>query len=132
MMEKAATERSGAGGAGVDHWQWAADNPCFGRGAGGARAGADRQSGRLPQRHLDLHPVRIGLGDARGDGADGRQGARHRGRIRGADFRDEETKLLFAYDYTNRFVIRVWGHNYKPLLRQECGVSACAYSTASQ
>src|SRR5512141_882464 len=27
ILEKAATERSGAGGAGVDHWQWAADNP---------------------------------------------------------------------------------------------------------
>ena len=30
IMEKAATVRSGAGGAGVDHWQWAADNPASG------------------------------------------------------------------------------------------------------
>ena len=37
LMEKAATERSGAGGAGVDHWQWAADNPCLARGARGTR-----------------------------------------------------------------------------------------------
>ena len=27
ILEKAATARSGAGGVGVDHWQWAADNP---------------------------------------------------------------------------------------------------------
>lgn len=40
--------------------------------------------------------------------------------FRGAAFRDERTKLLFAYDYTNRFVMRAWGHNFKPLLREEC------------
>jgi succinate dehydrogenase/fumarate reductase flavoprotein subunit len=36
--------------------------------------------------------------------------------FKGAAFRDEETGLLFAYDYENRCEIRVWGHNIKPSL----------------
>ena len=38
----------------------------------------------------------------------------------GAEFRDEETKLLFAYDYENRFTLRVWGSTFKPVLYREC------------
>jgi len=37
----------------------------------------------------------------------------------GADFRDEETKLLFAYDYENPDCIRVQGANAKPFLFNE-------------
>ena len=119
VLEKAATERSGAGGAGVDHWQWAADNPC-----------SRVTPGELAQALIDNHGgYRGGIGsyiqcasawetllemEAMGgkirDSAD---------EFRGAAFRDEATKLLFAYDYTNRFVLRVWGHDYKPLLREE-------------
>ena len=40
--------------------------------------------------------------------------------FRGADFRDEETKFLFAYDYLNRFTLRVWGTTFKPALYEEC------------
>jgi hypothetical protein len=39
--------------------------------------------------------------------------------FKGADFRDEETKLMFAYDYKNRHVIRVWGYNIKTCLYEE-------------
>jgi succinate dehydrogenase/fumarate reductase flavoprotein subunit len=39
--------------------------------------------------------------------------------FKGADFRDEETKLMFAYDYVNRHIIRVWGYNIKPKLYEE-------------
>jgi succinate dehydrogenase/fumarate reductase flavoprotein subunit len=38
----------------------------------------------------------------------------------GADFRDEATKLLFAYDYKNRFTLRVWGSTFKAALYDEC------------
>ena len=31
----------------------------------------------------------------------------------GADFRDDATKLMFAYDYVNRFTLRVWGTTFK-------------------
>jgi len=38
----------------------------------------------------------------------------------GAEFRDEATKLLFAYDYQNRFTLRVWGTTFKPALYRAC------------
>jgi len=37
----------------------------------------------------------------------------------GAPFRDEETKLLFAYDYDRRDTLRVQGANVKPILYNE-------------
>ena len=40
--------------------------------------------------------------------------------FQGADFRDEATKLLFAYDYQNRFTLRVWGTTFKPALYGAC------------
>ena len=39
--------------------------------------------------------------------------------FKGAPFRDEETKLLFAYDYENRHTIRVWGQTFKLALYGE-------------
>ena len=39
--------------------------------------------------------------------------------FKGAAFRDEKTKLMFAYDYENRHVIRIWGYNIKPTLYEE-------------
>lgn len=38
----------------------------------------------------------------------------------GAEFRDEETKLLFAFDHENRHTIRFWGTGMKPALYKEC------------
>lgn len=38
---------------------------------------------------------------------------------RGAEFRDDETKLMFAYDYKNKFTLRVWGSTFKPALFKE-------------
>jgi succinate dehydrogenase/fumarate reductase flavoprotein subunit len=40
--------------------------------------------------------------------------------FKGADFRDEATKFLFAYDYQNRFTIRVWGSTFKPTMYRGC------------
>jgi len=39
--------------------------------------------------------------------------------FKGAPFRDEATKLLFAYDYENRHTIRVWGQSFKLALYGE-------------
>ena len=39
--------------------------------------------------------------------------------FKGAPFRDEETKLLFAYDYGARFYLRVWGSTFKKALYKE-------------
>ncbi len=120
IMEKAATIRSGAGGAGVDHWQWAADNPASGvspeeltealiDNQGGYRNGISTyiQCASAYETLEDMERMGGKVRDTDGD-------------YKGADFRDEASKLLFAYDYTNRIVIRVWGANYKPLLRKEC------------
>jgi hypothetical protein len=41
------------------------------------------------------------------------------GECEGADFRDPETGLLFAYDYENRIDVRVFGHDMKPRLHAE-------------
>ena len=40
--------------------------------------------------------------------------------FKGADFRDEETKLLFSFDYENRQMTRIWGVGLKPMLTKEC------------
>ena len=120
ILEKAATERSGAGGAGVDHWQWAADNPASRvtpeeltqaliDNQGGYRSGISSyiQCASAWETLAEMEQMGGKVRDTEDE-------------FRGADFRDEASRLLFAYDYTNRFVIRVWGHNYKPLLRKEC------------
>jgi len=39
--------------------------------------------------------------------------------FKGADFRDEKTKLMFAYDYVNRHIVRIWGYDIKPRLYNE-------------
>ncbi|MFO1220152.1 MAG: FAD-dependent oxidoreductase [Burkholderiaceae bacterium] len=120
ILEKAATERSGAGGAGVDHWQWAADNPASGvspeefaqaliDNQGGYRSGISSyiQCASAYETLLEMEAYGGKVRDVDGQFA-------------GAAFRDAASKLLFAYDYTNRTVLRVWGHDYKPRLREEC------------
>jgi succinate dehydrogenase/fumarate reductase flavoprotein subunit len=39
--------------------------------------------------------------------------------FKGADFRDDETKLMFGYDYRNRHILRIWGFNLKQCLFYE-------------
>ncbi|MBI3376565.1 MAG: FAD-dependent oxidoreductase [Betaproteobacteria bacterium] len=120
VLEKAATERSGAGGPGVDHWQWAADNPgsrispeelaqALVDNQGGYRSGISTYIQCASAWETLEEMERMG-GKIRDTGDE----------FRGAEFRDEKTKLLYAYDYTNRFVLRVWGHNFKPLMREQC------------
>ena len=120
IMEKGDTRRSGAGGTGCDHWQWAADNPGSGvtpnelsnalvANHGGWRNGMSTyiQCASGYETLLELEAMGAKVRDVDDEFA-------------GAPFRDEKTKLLYAYDYDNRFVIRVWGANFKPLLRMEC------------
>lgn len=120
ILEKAATVRSGAGGAGVDHWQWAADNPASRVSPEElAQALIENQGGYRNgiSTHIQCASAYETLAEIE------RMGGQVRDvddEFLGADFRDEATKLLFAYDYTNRFVLRVWGADYKQLLRKEC------------
>ncbi len=119
LVEKGATERSGAAGSGFDHWESACTNPCSGVTAEEiANAVIDEQSGYSNgiARYIECEEGWHRLLDMESFG----------GKIRdtedefvGADFRDEKTKLMFAYDYKNRFTIRVWGSTFKPALKRE-------------
>ena len=42
--------------------------------------------------------------------------------FKGAEFRDEATKLMFAYDYENKFTLRVWGKTFKPAMHDAYSV----------
>ena len=113
VIEKAATIASGASGSGSDHWESAATNPC-------SRISAEELTEAMIRAHdgfnngishyiecregwdrlLDIEAARGKIRDTDDE-------------FKGAPFRDEETKLLFAYDYENRFNIRVWGQTFK-------------------
>lgn len=119
LVEKGATKMSGAGGSGCDHWESAATNPCskitpeeltramlddndgFNNGISHyieCREGYDRL--------LDIEKMGGRIRDADDE-------------FKGAAFRDEKTKFLFAYDYVNRFTLRVWGSTFKPSMYNE-------------
>ena len=120
VVEKGATIRSGAGGSGCDHWESAATNPCskvipeeltFAQieDHGGYNNGISHyiECREGYDRLLDLEKMGAKIRDTEDE-------------FKGAEFRDEKTKFLFAYDYTNKFTLRVWGTTFKPALYKEC------------
>jgi succinate dehydrogenase/fumarate reductase flavoprotein subunit len=120
LVEKGATIRSGAAGSGCDHWESAATNPCS----------------HVTPEELTLAMIADHFGYNNGishyiecrEGYDRlleleKMGAKIRDdddEFKGAEFRDENTKFLFAYDYENKFTLRVWGTTFKPALYREC------------
>jgi succinate dehydrogenase/fumarate reductase flavoprotein subunit len=119
VAEVGMAKRSGQGGSGVDHWHAACTNPCssvtpeeFTRelfdGAHGYISGLAHYiiAKESWDTLLDCEKMGVRIRDVEDE-------------FKGADFRDEETKLMFAYDYKNRHIIRVWGHNIKPCLYEE-------------
>ena len=119
LVEKGATERSGSAGTGFDHWESACTNPCSGVTPEEiAEAYVNEQdwySNGIAHyiecregydRLLDLESFGGKIRDTEDEFA-------------GAEFRDEETKLMFAYDYKNKFTLRVWGSTFKPALVKE-------------
>lgn len=120
LVEKGATISSGAAGSGCDHWESAASNPCsrvkpeelteamicaFGGYNNGISHYIECREGY--DRLLDIEKMGAKVRDTEDE-------------FKGADFRDEKTKLLFAYDYYNRYTIRVWGSTFKPALERQC------------
>ncbi len=119
VAERGHAKRSGAGGAGVDHWHGAVTNPCSkvtpemytracydsmqGYTGGHVRYIITKESW---DTLLECEQMGIQIRDVRDE-------------FKGADFRDEETKLMFAYDYKNRHIVRVWGYDIKPKLYEE-------------
>ncbi len=119
LVEKGEVERSGAAGTGFDHWESCCTNPCSGVTPEEiAWAYVNEQDGYSNgiahyiecregyDRLLDLEKCGGKIRDTNDE-------------FKGAEFRDEETKFLFAYDYQNRFTLRVWGSTFKPALNKE-------------
>ncbi len=122
VVDKASIYRSGSGGAGVDHWGGAVTNPCC---KITPEEAMELDEGPLRASQYSMGHIRyITLRESWDALLDMEQmGMKIRDvddEFVGAPFRDEETKLMFAYDYVNnRSVIRVQGANVKPLLYQE-------------
>lgn len=124
VVEKGTVIRSGAGGAGVDHWHLACTNPA-------SRISSEDMVDVLKSTYGDYGYGEFGNGitayvtcresyDALLDIE--KMGVKVRDKddlFTGAAFRDEATKLLFAYDYDNRFCIRVQAAKVKPALYKE-------------
>jgi succinate dehydrogenase/fumarate reductase flavoprotein subunit len=120
LVEKGATKTSGAGGSGVDHWRVAPTNPaCTVTPEEYAQAIIDINGGwrngiveYITSRDgydclLELEKMGVKIRDSDDE-------------FKGAEFRDEKTKLLFCTDYTAKYCLRIWGTNAKPSLYKEC------------
>ncbi|MBT3915816.1 MAG: FAD-dependent oxidoreductase, partial [Rhodospirillaceae bacterium] len=124
VIDKANVLTSGCGGSGVDHWHNACTNPASGispedqvdefqncrKGIATSEYGS-RASHYITAREswdalLDVEEWGIDIRDVNDE-------------FVGADFRDEETKLMFAYDYDSRTVVRVQGAYIKKAMHDE-------------
>jgi succinate dehydrogenase/fumarate reductase flavoprotein subunit len=119
LVEKGAVRASGAGGSGCDHWESAATNP---------------NSKITP---LELVNAMLDDNDGFNNGIshfiECQEGygtlleiEKMGGKIRddkdeylGAFFRDENTKLMYAYDYKSKFTLRIWGSTFKSAMHKE-------------
>jgi succinate dehydrogenase/fumarate reductase flavoprotein subunit len=121
LVDKSAVLHSGAAGSGIDHWMFCPSNP----------------ASKVNPEEYTLDPIlqyKGGYGNAVADYITARDsyeallelekmGMKIRDTddvFRGAPFRDEQTKLLFAYDYETNTCIRIWGTGMKPSLYKEC------------
>ncbi len=119
LVEKGATERSGAAGSGFDHWESACTNPCSKVTAKEiAEAYIEEQDyySNGIAHYIECREGYDRLLDMESFGGKIRD---TEDEFKGAEFRDDETKLMFAYDYANRFTLRVWGSTFKPALYKE-------------
>jgi succinate dehydrogenase/fumarate reductase flavoprotein subunit len=119
IAERGMAKRSGLGGAGVDHWHGAVTNPCskvtpeeYTRAIYDCAHGYTNAAARYIVAKegwdtlLEAEQMGVRIRDVDDE-------------FKGAAFRDEKTKLMFAYDYENKHMLRVWGYNIKPCVYQE-------------
>jgi succinate dehydrogenase/fumarate reductase flavoprotein subunit len=125
VVDKGAVIRSGLGGAGVDHWHLACTNPC-------SKITPEEMVEIATKEFNPYFTLEYGNGitcyitckesyDTLLDVE--KMGVKVRDvddEFVGAEFRDKKTKLMFAYDYENKYIIRVsGGANIKPALHNE-------------
>lgn len=119
LVEKGNTEHSGSAGTGFDHWESACTNPCSEVTPEEiAWAYVHEQDGYSNgiAHYIECREGYDRLIDMEAFGGKVRD---TEGEFEGAAFRDEKTKLMFAYDYKNKFTLRVWGSTFKPALVKE-------------
>lgn len=118
VLEKGATIRSGAGGAGIDHWSFCMSNPCSTISADTMMAfmGMGDPLGVSHHFYIGMREGYDALLDLEKWGVKIRD---EDGLFEGAPFRDEKTKHLFAYDYKNKYTIRIFGAKLKPAIRKQ-------------
>lgn len=119
VADRGFVKHSGQGGAGVDHWHGAVRNPCSKitpemysdvamQVSGGYTNGAARYIIGMEgwDTLLELEQMGLQIRDEEGEFKD-------------TIWRDEETKLLFAYDVDNKHCLRIYGNNVKPVVARE-------------
>jgi succinate dehydrogenase/fumarate reductase flavoprotein subunit len=119
LAETGNAKRSGSGGAGVDHWHGALTNPCskvtpleYTEACIACAHGYTNGIARYIicsegwDTLLECEEMGVQIRDIHDE-------------FKGADFRDDATRLMFAYDYQNRHVVRIWGFDIKPRLYYE-------------
>lgn len=111
IVDKGPVIRSGSGGSGVDHWHAACTNPGSGITPDEMMEAVKDYGGYTTREYgngiscyilckeswdtlLDLEKMGIGFRDEEDE-------------FKGAEFRDDETRIMYAYDYENRHIIRV-------------------------
>ena len=119
LVEKGAVEKSGSAGTGFDHWESACTNPCSKVTPEEIAWAYVREQDGYSNGILHYIECREGYDRLLDMESFGGKIRDTEGEFRGAAFRDDETGLMFAYDYTNRFTLRVWGTTFKPALRKE-------------
>lgn len=115
VVEKGATIRSGSAGTGIDHWMFCATNP-------GSTLSPDEmlktfiEGDPFASKHMNyvvMNEAYEALLDFESMGMKVRDTD---DLFKGAPFRDEETKLLYAYDYDSKYCIRIFGVDLKKYL----------------
>jgi succinate dehydrogenase/fumarate reductase flavoprotein subunit len=120
LVDKGCVKHSGAAGAGVDHWMDCPSNPASKITPEEYLKPLDKYKGGYAnyigsyitakdswEALLELEEMGMQIRDVNDE-------------FKGADFRDEETKLTFAYDYTFNHCVRIWGTQMKPSLYKRC------------
>lgn len=108
VVEKGATKRSGSGGAGVDHWGAALTNPLSTIAPDQIAERPARQDTAPEFNGITRYITMMESWDTLLDCE--QMGLQFRDiddEFAGAPFRDDKTKIMFAYDYKNRNNIRV-------------------------
>ena len=124
LVDKGCTMHSGSAGSGVDHWV-GCPNPASPVSADELSEFAlQNQNGYVNgiAQYIKAKESYDALEELESYGAKVRDSD---DLFKGAEFRDEKTKLLFARDYVSRIEIRIWGRTFKPALNKElikCGV----------